>query len=204
MFAGAGTQFDPGLIRHFAEYLRAQGEKLTQTVINRWLYDLRDRAGEDLWKLSTPARSGLNSVVQNLFQEQLLQNMHDGVVFVDVNLRILKWNQALELLTGIPAAAAEQQLWDPAIVQLRDEHYKLIPREKCPVLEAIRSGQGSKRRLFVSDAEQGKVSIDAQISPVIGSGGDVYGVALLLQDASSRITLEERVESLRKKARRTG
>jgi diguanylate cyclase (GGDEF)-like protein/PAS domain S-box-containing protein len=135
-----------------------------------------------------------------LFHEHLLQTMHDGVVFVDAELRIVKWNRAIELLTGISAAEAEQQLWDPAILQLRDEHFKLIPADRCPLVQAIREGGKSHQRVLVTDCKQDKISIDAYVTPVLGADSAIHGATLLLQDASSRIGLEERLQRLNEKA----
>ena len=130
--------------------------------------------------------------------------MHDGVVFVDAGLRIVKWNRAIELLTGISAASVEQQLWDPAILQLRDQHFKLITADRCPVVQAICDGSQSHQRVLVTGSKQDKISIDAYVTPVLGADGAIHGATLLLQDASSRISLEERLQRLNEKATQDG
>lgn len=150
------------------------------------------------------ALCGDASAAQILFHEQLLENMHDGVVFFDADLNIQRWNHAIETLTGISAACAEHQPWDPAILQMRDQNFKLVTIETCPVVAAVRSGKNITCRLVVSDAKQEKVSVDAHIVPVVGADGRAYGATLLLQDASSRVSLEERVQTLHEKARQDG
>ncbi len=177
---------------------------LQDRIAPRWLENTAPSphrtAGEGPRVLSSEGASRIGG----LFYEHLLETMHDGVVFVDVSLRIVKWNRAIELLTGIAAANAEQQLWDPAMLQLRDEHYKLIKAEQCPVARAIREGNRSCQRVLVTDSKQEKISIDAYITPVVGADGAIHGATLLLQDASSRISLEERLQRLNEKATQDG
>lgn len=204
LFEYAGTQFDPQLVKAFDYYLRSNHEKLNTLVTQRWLHDLQPNQARQLWSLSPSPAPEMPSLFGSLFHEHLLDSMHDGVVFVDSGLRILKWNRAIELLTGISAASAERQLWSPAILQLRDEHFKLIPADRCPVAEALREGLNLHRRVLVTDSKRDKLSIDAWIMPVRGAEGTVCGATLLLQDASSRISLEERLQRLNEKAAQDG
>ncbi len=200
----ADTQFDPHLVKQFTYFLRCNHAKLNALVARRWLQDLRKSQDNRHWLLSSPAPGGSGLLGGSVFHEQLLENMHDGVVFVSSDLRILKWNRAIEILTGIPSSRAEQQPWDPALLQMRDENYKLIPLEKCPVIQAVRGGESARQRVLVCDMNQKKISIDAYASPVVGADGSVQGATLLLEDASSRVSLEERLQSLNERATHDG
>lgn len=200
----ADTQFDPNLVRQFDYYLRSNHEKLNGLVARRWLEDLKPSCTQPFWQLSQPLPAGGAAVSSSLFHERLLETMHDGVVFVDAGLRIMKWNRAIEQLTGIPAAQVEQQLWDPATLQLRDEHFKLITADRCPVVQAIRDGTNCRKRILVANGSGEKIAIDACVSPVQGADGVICGATLLLQDASSRVNLEERLQTLNQKATQDG
>jgi diguanylate cyclase (GGDEF)-like protein len=204
LFEHAGTQFDPNLVKAFDYYLRSNHKKLSDLVAQRWLHDLQPCSTRKFWSLSPSSSAEVPSLFGSLFHEHLLDSMHDGVIFVDSGLRILKWNRAMELLTGISATSAEQQLWDPATLQLRDEHFKLIPVDRCPVAQAMREGRSAHRRLLVTDSKRDKISIDAWIMPVHGTDGTICGATLLLQDASSRVSLEERLQRLNEKATQDG
>jgi len=204
LFQHADTQFDPNLVKQFDYYLRSNHEKLNGLVARRWLEDLTPSGTQQFWALSQPLSGSGSSLSGSLFHEHLLDTMHDGVVFVDAGLRIMKWNRAIALLTGISADRVEQQLWDPAILQLRDEHFKLITADRCPVVQAIRNGTSSHKRILVADGKCEKISIDACISPVLGADGAICGATLLLQDASSRVSLEERLQTLNEKASQDG
>lgn len=199
----AGTQFDPGLIERFGDFLRTNGHGLDDVPRTNWLQN-RDALPrfEAIRPKSVPPVRG--ELFDGLFYQHLVDSMHDGVVFVDAALRILKWNRSLELLTGVPARTVEHQLWDPGIVQLRDEHYKLIPADQCPVGQAVRDGTCSFKRALITDHRGLKVSVDACAMPVLGVDSLVCGATLLLTDASSRITLEERLHRLKERVARDG
>src|SRR5208337_4966160 len=70
------------------------------------------------------------------------------------------------------------------------------------VLAAISSGVQSLRRLTVWGRNGRCVSVDSHVIPVIGGDGNTQGAVLLLHDASSEISLEQRCQSLADKASR--
>ena len=69
-----------------------------------------------LWRLQSMFDEGPKDSTGLLFQEKLLDNMHDAVVFVDRNCKILLWNRGAERLTGIASAASFQQPWVPGLI----------------------------------------------------------------------------------------
>lgn len=199
LFAYANTQFDPKLVEGFSAFVAGNHDMLSASVSHRWLRNLKDAQPDERWRLSAPFPSQHCLDITPGFHERLLDSMDDGVVFVDARLKILKWNRAVEVLTGVSASGAEQQQWDPAILRLRDENQKLVPVEKCPVLNAIKTGACLRKRLFISDARGEQKSVDAYAAPVFGSDGSVCGATLLLQDTSSQVRLERRLQRLNEK-----
>lgn len=199
LFAYADTQFDPNLVERFGVFVAGNHDRLSASVSHRWLHDLKDAQPNETWRLSAPLPSQHCLDITPGFHERLLDSMNDGVVFVDARLKILKWNRAIELLTGVSASGAEQQQWDPAMLRLRDENQKLVPAEKCPVINAIKAGAALRKRLFIADSQGEHKSVDAYAAPVFSSDGSVCGATLLLQDTSSQVTLERRVQHLNEK-----
>src|SRR5436190_1766997 len=203
LFDFAGTQFDPRLVQDFCGYVNADQVKLQAVVASRWLKDLRLAEGDgSMWQLSSNRPSSAAAKSENLFYCKLLENMHDAVLFIDSSLKIMLWNRAAERLTGIPAASIEHKQWSPALVNLRDEKAKLLSVEECPVIQAIKSGVQTLRRLSVMGRTGQRIDIDAHLVPIHGKSGVTHGAAVLLHDASSQITLEQRIQSLHEQATR--
>jgi diguanylate cyclase (GGDEF)-like protein/PAS domain S-box-containing protein len=203
LFEMAGTQFDPGLVKEFCTLVQGDLVKLTPDVSRRWLRNLEPEIANAPWRLnnkvSSPAATSTDDA-DLLFHQKLLEAMHDGVVFIDLNLQITFWNRGFERLTGIAAASVLHRRWLPSLVEMRDEHDDEISDENCPVVYAMQTGVQTLRRLTISGRHQKRLSVDVHLVPVISRTGIAHGVALLLHDASSQITLEERVQTLHEKA----
>jgi diguanylate cyclase (GGDEF)-like protein/PAS domain S-box-containing protein len=172
-------------------------------VARYWLKELvRDEGGGGLWQLAPTRPTSPAATGEAVFYGKLLESMHDAVVFVDNTLKIVLWNRAAERLTGIATTSIEHKHWSPTLVGLRDEQGKLIDDANCPVIKAIHSGVQTLRRLSVSGRSGQRLEIDAHLVPVHGKSGAAHGAALLMHDASSQITLEQRIQCLHEKATR--
>ena len=203
LFACAGTQFDPHMVRRFVEFREGDRTQLHREVAARWLHDLAPEVANSYWDLNCPGKSAsLPNVAASVFQAKLLDNMYDAVVFVDVRGIVGLWNHGAERLTGIPGSVVRQRKWNPEILNLADEKNRLISEADCPVLIAIQSGVQSLRRLSVCGRNNRCISVDSHAIPVISEDGVTQGAILMLHDASSEISLEQRCQTLAEKATR--
>ena len=196
----SGTQFDPNLVVEFCHLLNAHEIQLDAQSGQIWLDTLRDTNDHSMWRLND-AEGPDNSVsVNDLFHGKLLESMHDGVVFVDTESKILLWNRAAERLTGITNRSVLERRWDPELIELWDEEKNPITTNDCPLAKAVMTGTQSLRRLTVKGHNGNRLAVDAHMVPVVGQEGARFGAALLLHDASSKEVLEERVVTLHRKA----
>ena len=203
LFACRGSQFDPHLVEDFATLLQQDQVTLTTSVARRWLQQLQPETANAWWRLGTPGAAASHELdAATLFHDRLLDSMHDGVVFVDNGLKIMRWNRAAERLTGISAAGVLHKHWLPSLLDMRDEHGTAIPNEECPLAFAVVTGVQTLRRLAIAGRNGVALSVDAHMVPVVSRDGTGHGAALLLRDASRQITLEERVETLHEQATR--
>ncbi len=202
LFEYAGTQFDPQLVRQFCEYISTDKLQFTASVSQRWLGQIQGQSSNGFWGLEQTVSSGPSapSLAALPYYERLLDSMHDGVVFLDQNMLISIWNRAAERLTGISANSIVGNSWLPSLVHMRDERGALIADEDCPLAQAMSSGAQAFRRLDVMGRTKERVSVDFHITPVLREDGVARGAAVILHDASSQITLEERVQSLNERA----
>ena len=203
LFEYAGRQFDPDLVRAFCTLQTEDSHQLDARVARRWLTDLKPEQSDSFWKYGQPGGvSGGNVAAAELFHERLLDNMHDGVVFVDTGMQILFWNPGAERLTGISAKSVEGKHWEPEMIQMRDERGHPIPRSECPVAQTMQTGAQLLRRLTITNRGGQRITVNTHLVPVVAADGVTYGTAFQLHDASSETNLEERVQSLHEKATR--
>ncbi len=205
LFENAGTQFDPRLVKDFCTFVSEDLVRLESKVARRWLQDLNDRAADMVWQVGSARKSDFASEGADegfaSFHNRLLETMHDGVIYVDKNLRILHWNRGAERITGLKASTVCETKFDPTHLRMRDENGEFLTEDSCPVAATIVSGRQSYRRLAISGRSD-KVQLNAYLSPVVARDGTVRGATMLLHDASSQVSLEESVQQLRERASR--
>lgn len=202
VFDCAGTQFDPQLVRRFAEFRTADRVAVHEAVAWRWLRSLDPEIVDSYWEWNCVPSLPRQPNADALFQAKLLENMYDAVVFIDAEGLVALWNRGAERLTGIPGDSVRQRRWHPELLEMTDEKRQAVTEADCPVTCAIRSGVQSLRRLTISGRNNQSVAVDSHTIPVMADGGKTLGAILLFHDASSETTLEQRCQSLHEKATR--
>ena len=200
LFQSAGGQFDPELVQSFAELMACDQSELRRAITRRWLQRLDPEAANSCWEWSPPPAANRSDDGEPLFQTRLLDNMHDAVIFVNVGMRVLRWNHGAERLTGIAGSSMRERPWSPSLLNLHNEKGEPIAEDDCPVHGAIRSGVQSLRRLSICGRNGRSIAVDTHTLAVVGDDGTTFGAVLLLHDASSEISLEQRCQNLHEKA----
>ena len=164
LFEKAGTQFDPDLVKSFSEL--NIGAHLHQKVMSHWLKTLDLRKANQFWR-NTPAALLTEPAVptESLFQQKLLDNMFDAVVFVDCNMRIMKWNRGAERLTGLSSDSVLHRNWSPSLIGLSDEQNGELLGVECPIAYCVSTGVQSLRRLIASTDDK-SIAVDVHTVPL--------------------------------------
>jgi diguanylate cyclase (GGDEF)-like protein len=200
LFKHAGTQFDPELVKAFSEMqFTAQ---LHREVVSHWLQSLDSQLSNRFWSRThiAAADAPAAACLETLFQQKLLDNMYDAVIFVDRHMQIVFWNRGAERLTGIIAASVVQRSWSPTLIGMRDERIGSWSDCECPIAYSLATGVQSLRRLLVADRNNRPVAVDLHTVPIVSPDGLTYGAAMVLHDASGEASLEERCQNLHEKA----
>jgi len=200
LFDCAGGQFDPELVKQFAQFHDGDRSELHREVAERWLGSLDGELANSYWQFNCVPAPRAQPGIDSLFQFKLLDNMYDAVVFIDVVGQVTLWNRGAERLTGIPGSSICQRQWHPGLLKMSDEKGQSVGQTDCPVHSAIRSGVQSLRRLTIRGRTGRSIAVDTHAIPVMGDDGAMLGVILLFHDASSETSLEQRCQSLHEKS----
>jgi diguanylate cyclase (GGDEF)-like protein/PAS domain S-box-containing protein len=196
---GAGALFDPILVKQFVELLSHDHELLTQQVAGRWLNELGVRQAELPWSQevnAAPRAPAPTPECRSLFEQQLIDSMHDGVIFVDEQKNIFMWSKGAERLTGVSSAAAAGRQFTPGLLDICNTAGRRVRDEACPVARALGSMAQLRQRLEILGRQGEHVAIDLHAIPVFCPDGQLHGATILLQDAQSEVSLEEKCEAL--------
>jgi diguanylate cyclase (GGDEF)-like protein len=200
LFRHAGTQFDPELIKLFADLHERDPGRLHEQVAQRWLMALDHQQSNSLWRLNPAAPSAPPSTLHPVFQQNLMDNMRDMVVFVDASLRVIQWNAGAERLTNISATSIQERRFSPRLLDMRDHDGVAIPDEQCPVADGIQSGEQRLKRFVIRGRGRKDVAVEAHVVPVVGGDGVTHGATLVMRDVSPELSLEARCASLHEMA----
>ncbi|MCC7087284.1 MAG: diguanylate cyclase [Pirellulales bacterium] len=196
----AGRQFDPELVLRFAE-LFARDQQTTNCLVGRrWLEQLEGTSANSPWLMHTISTEAKVDVHHH-FQRELLDNMYDGVIFLDAEGRVTYWNRGAERLTGISEQSILQSPFSLSLLNLRDVDGKPLGDEQCLFLAPLREGGQSLRRVTIRGRNDKELPVDAHAIPISDSKGTVLGLSLLLHDASGQASLEERCQELCEKVK---
>lgn len=199
LFEYAGNQFDPDLVRQFEALFSQDQGLLTGKLARRWLRRLPDEGKAVPWKIVVePAAAAVPvaTPTASLFEQKLIDNMHDGVMFVDSQSTIVLWNTGAERLTGVSRAAACGRTFAPPLLDMCNSREKRVSSEECPVAHVIATGVQWLGRVSVLGRHGRRVAVDLHAIPVRSSDGTVHGATVTLHDATSETSLEEKCQAL--------
>jgi diguanylate cyclase (GGDEF)-like protein/PAS domain S-box-containing protein len=198
LFEYAGRQFDPELVRSFEQLFTQDQNLLTDKLASRWLHRLPQDGGMLPWKTAVDYERPQWSAdpTPSLFEKKLIDNMHDGVVFLDSQATILLWNTGVERLTGVSGAAACGRTFLPNLLDMCNNRDQRIANEDCPIAHAISTGVQWLGRVSVMGRQGHHVKVDLHAIPVRSSDGAIHGATVLLHDVSSEMSLEEKCQAL--------
>jgi PAS domain S-box-containing protein len=131
------------------------------------------------------------------FNENILDSLGDGLLVLDLNDRIVRWNRALERLYATPPR--------DAVGRRLEEMFDL------PFVEAVRAARRdhpggatlSRVPLSVPGGGDRALIVNAALTPLRAAAGEAtvtVGTILIVEDVSSRVRLEEQLQISEKMA----
>ena len=123
------------------------------------------------------------------FNENIIESLNDGLVVLDLEDRVVRWNAALDRIYGVARDAAVGQplatLFDASfadrLARERRDHAAGSTLYRAPLTSRH---AGEPRDLLVNAAQ----------APLLTPGGDTAGTMILLEDITARVRLEEQLQ----------
>lgn len=135
------------------------------------------------------------------FYKQLLDNLYDGVYFLDSERSITYWNRGAERLTGYRADEVVGCYCRENILEHVDENgNRLCDSDLCPAVKTLKDGMDREEVLYLRHKDGHRVPVQIKVSPIKNFAGRVIGAVEIFGDATSHLDNLHTIEELRKMA----
>jgi len=136
------------------------------------------------------------------FTDKLLENLYDGVYFVDCDRRILYWNKGAERISGYSESEVVGNFCHANILDHVNEEGHHFCHSGCPLVEAVARGTSTVTRVLLKHRDGRRIPVDISVMPAIDAQGRVLGGVEIFRDASSAVALETTLNEMRELAER--
>ena len=136
----------------------------------------------------------------NDFYKSLLDNLYDGVYFVDRDRKITYWNRGAENITGYKSSEVVGKRCSENILMHVDGECNALCKRQCPLAETIANGRRCEEEMYLHHKDGHRVPVLTRIAPITDSNGQVVGAIEVFSDNTKRITALHRIEELEKMA----
>ena len=138
------------------------------------------------------------SSTENQFHKDLIDNLYDGVYFVDENRLITYWNKGAERITGYHAEDVLGKFCHANILDHVDDDGKHLCMDGCPLLATIQDGQPRESEMHLRHASGHRVAVQVRCSPIINAQNEIVGAVEVFSNNQSLFKMRRRVDELEK------
>jgi diguanylate cyclase (GGDEF)-like protein/PAS domain S-box-containing protein len=138
--------------------------------------------------------------MKELFYKELIDNLYDGVYFVDRDRVITFWNKGAEDLTGYSTSdAMGRSCHDKFLAHLDDKGEKLC-QAGCPLMQALQNGNSTESEIYLHHRDGHRVPVTTKVFPIFDDNGEISGAGEIFSDNSSHVANKRRIDELQELA----
>jgi len=130
------------------------------------------------------------------FYATLLDNLYDGVYFVDRERRITLWNKAAERITGFTRAEVLGKRCADNLLRHVDERGNSLCEGACPLSHTLGDGQQRSTSVFLHHKNGHRVPVAIGVAPITGKQQNIIGAVEIFRDNSATVAALEHLKEL--------
>ncbi len=130
--------------------------------------------------------------------QEVLNNLYEGVYFLDTDRTISFWNQGAERITGYVAPEVMGRPCADDILCHLDQEGTSLCQDDCPAARTLEDGQSREADVFLLHRNGHRVPVRIRVAPIMDAAGHIIGAVEVFADNSSRETLRDRIDLLEK------
>jgi diguanylate cyclase (GGDEF)-like protein/PAS domain S-box-containing protein len=130
------------------------------------------------------------------FYETLLDNLYDGVYFVDRDRRITYWNRSAERITGFTRAEVMGKRCADNVLRHVDERGRSLCEGACPLSYTLKDGQFRSASVFLHHKQGHRLPVAVGVAPITDKGSKIIGAVEIFRDNSATVAALEHLKEL--------
>jgi len=140
-------------------------------------------------------RDDLTGASPQFFRE-LLENLHDGVYFVDPERKITYWNRGAERISGYAAEEVVGSHCFAEILMHVDDAGTRLCQHGCPVSFTLADGETREADVYLHHKEGHRVPVRVRVTPIRDQAGRVTGAVEVFSENSAKVAALQRIRDL--------
>ncbi len=134
------------------------------------------------------------------FYKSLLDNLSDGIYFVDCQRKIIYWNKGAERISGFCADEVQgSYCWDNILKHINEQGLMLC-HSICPLAATILDGQAREASVYLHHKDGHRVPVLVRTAPLHDVHRDIIGAIEIFSDNTLQSMITQRVSELEKLA----
>jgi diguanylate cyclase (GGDEF)-like protein/PAS domain S-box-containing protein len=134
------------------------------------------------------------------FYKSLLDNLHDGVYFVDRERKITYWNKGAERITGFAADEVVGKHCSDNVLSHVDKNGRSMCSTLCPLADTICDGNARTNEIFLRHKDGHRVPVRTRVTSLVGDDGTIVGGVEIFTDATPAADALDRIAELERLA----
>ncbi|MBF0316687.1 MAG: sensor domain-containing diguanylate cyclase [Nitrospirae bacterium] len=136
--------------------------------------------------------SGILENSDMLQDNDILEELFDGVYIVDRNLAIIFWNRSAEMITGFNRKEMLGRPFTNDILNPITYQGDFFDKDKCLIARTLKDGIKRTENLFFQHKRVYRLPVSQHITPLKNDTGEISAAAVIFKDSSSRLLFMQR------------
>lgn len=138
--------------------------------------------------------------LQRAIFKNILDNLFDGVCFMDLEKKITYWNKGAEVITGYKGQDVIGTCDCDSVLRHVSEKGKPLCNGSCPVDMVLRTGKQLEESMFINHRDGHRLPVLVCIAPVSDGAGKIVGAVEIITDDSWKHAAVKKIQDLKRLA----
>ncbi|MGA7193356.1 MAG: GGDEF domain-containing protein [Anaerolineales bacterium] len=134
------------------------------------------------------------------FYKKLIDNLYDGIYFIDLERVITYWNKGAERITGYPASQTiGRSCRDSMLNHVSADGLELCLND-CPMAACMKDGNTREAEVFLHHADGYRVPVIVRASPIRNEQGNIIGAVETFSNNEGAVNTRRQLNEIQQTA----